>query len=103
MNTTKFLSMLGLSRRAGKIAIGTPLVTSLLPSGKVMIVFYTADSSKNTEKRITDKCKFYNVQCVRLEIPSEQIGKMVGMKTNVCVFGVTDDSFTKQLLSLSLE
>lgn len=103
MNTNKFLSMLGLSRRAGKIIIGTPLVTNALPSGKVNVVFYTADASNNTEKRITDKCRFYNVKCIRLDIPSEQIGKMVGMRTGVCVIGVTDDNFSKQLLSLSQE
>lgn len=103
MNKGKFLSMLGLSRRAGKIIIGTPLVTNSLPSGKVKVAFYTADASQNTEKRITDKCKFYNVKCINLEIPSEEIGKMVGMKTNVCVFGVTDDNFSKQLISLSQE
>ena len=103
MNTNKFLSFLGLCRRAGQVIIGTPLVTNALPSGKVRIVFYTTDASNNTEKRITDKCKFYNVKCIRLEIPSSEIGKMVGMKTNVCVLGVTDDNFSKQLLSLILE
>ncbi len=95
--------MLGLSRRAGQVTIGTPLVTGLLPTGKMRVVFYTADASANTEKRITDKCRFYNVKCIKLDIPSEEIGKMVGMKTNVCVFGVTDDNFSKQLTSLSQE
>lgn len=103
MNTNKFLSMLGLSRRAGQVIIGTPLVTGLLPSGKVKIVFYTADASANTEKRITDKCRFYNVNCTRLDISSSEIGRIVGMKTSVCVVGITDDNFSKQLISLSQE
>ena len=103
MNINKFLSMLGLSRRAGQVIIGTPLVTGTLPSGKVKVVFYTADASANTEKRITDKCGFYNVKCIKLDILSDEIGHIVGMKSSVCVVGVTDDNFSKQLISLSQE
>jgi ribosomal protein L7Ae-like RNA K-turn-binding protein len=99
-NTEKFLSMLGLSRRAGKVIIGTPLVTSTLPSGKVKVTFYTSDASDNTKKRITDKCKFYNTECIIIDTSSSQIGKMVGMNTDVCVVGVTDDNFSKQLKAL---
>ncbi len=99
-NTEKFLSMLGLSRRAGKVIIGTPLVTGTLPSGKVKVTFYTADASDNTKKRITDKCRFYNTECIMIDIPSDKIGKMVGMNTGVCVVGVTDDNFSKQLIAL---
>ncbi len=99
-NTEKFLSMLGLSRRAGKVVIGTPLVTSTLPSGKVKVVFYTSDASDNTKKRITDKCKFYNTECIIIDTPSDKIGKMVGMNAGVCVVGVTDDNFSKQLKAL---
>jgi ribosomal protein L7Ae-like RNA K-turn-binding protein len=102
-NTEKFLSMLGLSRRAGKVVIGTPLVTNLLPSGRVKIVFYTTDASDNTKKRITDKCKFYNTECVIIDTPSDAIGKMVGMSTGVCVVGVTDGNFSKQLKALIQE
>ena len=100
MNSNKFLSMLGLSRRARQVIIGTPLVTSTLPSGKVKVVFYTDDASENTKKRITDKCKFYNVRCIMINVSSAEIGKMVGMNTSVCVVGITDDSFSKQLISL---
>ncbi len=103
MNTNKFLSMLGLSRRARKVIIGTPLVTDKLPCGKVKVVFYTLDASDNTKKRITDKCKFYNVDCRMIDIPAEAIGKMVGMDGLVCVFGLEDDNFSKQLIALSEE
>lgn len=103
MKESKFLSILGLSRRAGQVIIGTPLVTSTLPSGRVQVVFYTADASANTEKRITDKCKFYGVLCKKIEIPSDQVGKMVGFKTSVCAVGITDINFSKQLIALSEE
>jgi len=101
LNITRFLSMIGLSRRAGRVIIGTPLVTKSLPSGSVKIVFYTADASFNTEKRITDKCKFYNTSCIKIDIPSVQLGHTLGKDSSVCVVGVTDDNFSKQLIALS--
>jgi ribosomal protein L7Ae-like RNA K-turn-binding protein len=93
--------MLGLSRRAGRVIIGTPLVTGKLPCGKVKITFCTLDASDNTKKRITDKCAYYNVALKMVDIPSSEIGKMLGMSTPVCVFGIEDDNFSKQLIALS--
>lgn len=103
MNTTKFLSMLGLSRRARRVIIGTPLVTKALPCGKVQVVFYTLDASDNTKKRITDKCRFYGVDARMIDIPSHQIGKMLGVQSTVCVFGIEDGNFSRQLITLSEE
>lgn len=101
MNETKFLSMLGLSRRAGAVIIGTDLVTKSLPSKNVKVVFYSADSSANTKKRITDKCSFYGVNCVEIDTPSDKIGKALGKEASVCVLGITNDSFSNQLKLLA--
>lgn len=101
LNEAKFLSMLGLSRRAGAVIIGTDLVTKSLPSKNVKVVFYSADSSANTEKRITDKCSFYEVKCVKIDTESSKIGKMLGKEAGVCVLGVTSDSFANQLILLA--
>ncbi len=101
MNEIKFLSMLGLSRRAGEAIIGTDLVTKALPSKRVKVVFFSANSSTNTEKRITDKCAFYNVQYVKIDIEAIKIGKALGKNSDVCVVGITNDNFSKQLLLLA--
>ena len=103
MNEIKFLSMLGLSRRAGEAIIGTDLVTKALPSKKVKVVFFSANSSANTEKRITDKCAFYNVKCVKIDTESFKIGKALGKDGGVCVVGIKSDNFSKQLLLLAEE
>lgn len=93
----KFLSMLGLCRRAGAVIIGTDLVTKALPSGKVKLVMYAENSSANTEKKITDKCKFYDVGCVKLTYSSDEIAHAIGKKSLVTVVGVADESFSKEL------
>lgn len=93
--------MLGLSRRAGAVIIGTDLVTKALPSKNVKVVFYSADSSANTEKRITDKCRFYQIECVKIDTESTIIGAALGKEAGVCVLGITNDSFSSQLILLS--
>ena len=96
----KFLSMLGLSKRAGSLITGTDLVTKALPSGKVKLVIYAQNSSPNTEKKITDKCKFYGVECIKASYTSDELSHAVGKLSSVCALGVTDGNFSKELFSL---
>ena len=99
---SKVLSMLGLSRRAGAVIIGTDLVTKSLPSGKVKLVMYSCDSSANTEKKITDKCSFYGVKCIKLKLSSSEIGDIIGKSGAVCTLGITDKKFAGELIRLHL-
>ena len=101
MDEKRFLSMLGLCRRAGEIIIGTDLVTKALPSGKVQVVFFTADSSENTKKKATDKSRFYGVKCIELSIDSDKLSGAIGKDGKICVVGITSDSFSKQLILLA--
>lgn len=94
---SKVLSMLGLCRRAGAIVIGTDLVTKSLPSGKVRLVIYACDASANTEKKITDKCKFYNVRCIKSTYNGDEIAHAIGKQSIVSVVGVTDENFSQEL------
>ena len=95
---SKFLSMLGLCRRAGAVIIGTDLVTKSLPSGKVKLVIYAGNSSANTEKKITDKCKFYGVTCVKAQESTDEIAHAIGKLSSVSVVGITDENFSKELV-----
>ena len=101
MDEKRFLSMLGLCRRAGQMIIGTDLVTKSLPSGKVLVSFYTADSSDNTKKKIQDKCSFYRIKCIQLSIDSLSLSSAIGKDGKICVVGITNDSFSEQLIRLA--
>lgn len=98
--TNRFLFMLGLARKAGAIIIGTELVTKALASGKVKLVIYTQNSSQNTTKRVTDKCKFYGVECEMTEHTSDEVSSAIGKSGSVCVLGITNESFSNQLKTL---
>ncbi len=99
----KFLFMLGLCRRAGKLITGTDLVTKSLPSKKTYLVIYSNDASQNTEKRITDKCKFYGVECVKANFSSSEISDAIGKSGAICALGITDLNFASELKSLCQE
>ena len=96
----KFLFMLGLCRRAGKLIIGTDLVTKSLPSKKTFLVIYTDDASDNTKKRVTDKCSFYEVECQMTKYSSLSISDAIGKSGSICTLGVTDVNFASELSSL---
>jgi len=100
---SKFLSMLGLCRKAGAMIIGTSLVTDSLPKGKIKAVFYASDASFNTEKRITDKCRYYKTDCIKTSFSSEELSKAIGKKSAVCVIGVLDENFSSELTKNSNE
>lgn len=94
---SKVLNMLGLCRRAGAVIIGTDLVTKALPSGKVKLVIYANDASANTEKKITDKCKFYTTQCIKSSYDGGDIAHAIGKQSSVSVVGITDENFSREL------
>lgn len=94
---SKVLSMLGLSRRAGATVIGTDLVTKALPSGKVKLVMYACDASANTEKKITDKCKFYKVKCIKLSYGGDEVAHAIGKQSTVSVVGLSDENFSREI------
>lgn len=92
--------MLGLCRKAGGLIIGTPMVTDSLPKGKIKVVFYASDASANTEKKITDKCSFYKVKCIKTELSSCELSQAIGKSGAVCSLGVADENFSKELTNL---
>ena len=100
MSNSKFLAMLGLAKRSGSATIGTDLVTKSLPRGKIKLVVYANNSSDNTEKKITDKCKYYGVNCIKAPFSSEELAHAVGSQATVCVIGIANESFSKELTSL---
>lgn len=96
----KFLRMLGLCRKAGEMIIGTPLVTTSLPKGKIKVVIYAPDASANTKKKITDKCTFYGVKCIEASASSLEISQAIGKSGAVCALGITDEGFSRELTGL---
>lgn len=98
MNKAPWMSLLGLANRARKIISGEELSVKEIRSGKAKLVLLSADSSANTTKKITDKCKYYHVP---LKIVDNRylLGTAIGKEARVVV-AVLDDGFAKKLLTL---
>ena len=62
MDRQKWISLVGLANRAGKIISGEELSVKEIRNGKAKLILLSADASANTAKKITDKCRSYQCQ-----------------------------------------
>ena len=99
--TERFLTFLGLCRRAGKTVHGTPLVCEALAKRKPpYLVLLSAGASAATAKKITDKCRFYRVPLLTVPADPERLARAVGKACLLAAVAVTDESFARELRRL---
>jgi len=99
--TERFLTFLGLCRRAGKTVHGTPLVCEALAKRKPpCLVLLSEGASAATAKRITDKCRFYRVPLLTVAADTERLARAVGKSCALAAVAVTDESFARELRKL---
>jgi ribosomal protein L7Ae-like RNA K-turn-binding protein len=98
MNGNQWMSLLGLANRARKIISGEELAVKEIRGGKARLVILSADASANTTKKITDKCKSYEVPLKIVE-NRHLLGQAIGKEARVVV-AVLDDGFAKKLVTL---
>ena len=88
----KFLGMLGLAKRAGKVQTGEDICSKAVKSGVSKLIIVACDASDNTKKSITDSCKFYKTKFVEAGSKAE-----LGADSRAVV-SVNDDNFAKAIL-----
>ncbi|MBY0120653.1 YlxQ family RNA-binding protein [Bacillus sp. S/N-304-OC-R1] len=98
MNSNQWMSLLGLANRARKITSGEELTIKEIRNGKAKLILLSADASVNTTKKVTDKCKSYQVP-YRIVESREILGQAIGKEARVVV-AVLDGGFAKKLKSL---
>lgn len=98
MSQHQWISLLGLVNRARKLISGEELVIKEIRSGKAKLVLLASDASKNTEKKISDKCTYYQVPLERVE-DRFLLGQAIGKEARVVV-AVLDEGFAKKLRTL---
>lgn len=95
----KLLSLLGLARRAGKLALGADAVTEAVQSGGARLVVFSSDLSSRTSGAVARAA--HRVLAVSLPASMEEIGRAVGKRTGVTA--VLDDGFARKMLELGRE
>lgn len=89
----RLLSTLGLCVRAGKVIFGVPMICESLRRGGAnapCLVLEASDTSDNTSKRISDKCKHYQVKHVRLSCDGVTLARALGKTSSLAAVGLTD-------------
>ena len=83
----RYLNMLGLAVRAGKVTSGEKASLQAIRNGTACLVILDRAAAKNAEKSITDACKWHEVPLVLTE--ENELGHAIG-KPGRMVAAVTD-------------
>lgn len=83
------LGMLGLARRAGKLAFGDELVRQMCAEHKARCVLVAADAGESTAKKAALYAARVNVPCITLPHGKEELGAAIG-KNGCAVCAVSD-------------
>lgn len=83
------LGMLGLARRAGKLAYGDELVRQLCADHKARCVLVAADAGESTAKKAALYAARANVPCITLPHGKDELGAAIG-KNGCAVCAVSD-------------
>ncbi len=102
-NEQRFFGMLGFAMRAGRAAVGTDTVISLLKSGSVKLVIVSGDASDGARTRIFRKCEFYGVRAVSADAESSRLGEALGKTYAPVAIGIRDEDFAREILATLAE
>lgn len=83
------LGMLGLARRAGKLAFGDELVRQLCADHKARCVLVASDAGESTAKKAAMYAERANVPCITLPHGKETLGAAIG-KNGCAVCALSD-------------
>lgn len=94
----RFLNMLGLCMRAGRLITGEKACLQAVRAGSACAVILDRAAAKNAEKAVSDACAWHEVPLLRA--PENELGYAIG-KPGRMVAAVTDPSFADRILELA--
>ena len=96
MNQNKVLQMLGLAKRAGKVASGEFMTEKSVKEGKAYLVFVAVDASANKKKEFHNMCEFYKVPIYEYG-NKEELGHAIGNEIRASL-AITNEGFAQAIL-----
>ncbi len=99
---SKFLNMLGLAMNGKHLISGMDNVIRNIRRKKVYLVLISNDLSTESEKKISDKCNFYNVKLIKVNADQLTIGQALG-KERRGIIGITNEGIKDYFLKLFYE
>lgn len=96
MNEQKFMSVLGLAQKAGKIVSGDFAVQGAIKSGKARLLIVASDASDATKKEYQYQAGSRGID-IYYALSKEQLGYSIGKALRAAVV-ITDNGFVKPLI-----
>lgn len=94
----KFLSLLGMARKANRVSLGYDKALEAVHSGKSYAVFLASDLSEKTKRGLVFAAENTDIAIISTEFSIFEITNAVGTKTGVV--SVNDAGFAKKLKTL---
>ena len=98
----KFLSAIGLAKRAGKVVKGTDSVRDQMKKKRAVLTVIASDVSDNTKKEILDTSEYYGGETILVPYTMAELSHALGKDSLTACAAITDISF-KTLIKNSLE
>ena len=95
----KFLSLLGLCKRAGKLAAGEVAAEQAVRGKNAYLLILSEDASKNTKKKFRNSAAYYELPLAEIGT-KEELGRAIGADMR-SVIAVTEEGFAKKLKQLA--
>ena len=95
-NNERLLRALGICAKAGGLLCGTPIVCEALKSAKPpSLVILPRDNAENSEKRLRDRCRFYQTEWIQIDADGEELAKAVGKTGRLAAVAITDENLCR--------
>lgn len=100
MNNKKSISMLGMARRAGKLAMGHDMALNSIKSKKAKLVLFASDISPRLIKEFENALNNYrlSIRCIKLDETINELYMALGYKAGV--MSVDDANFSNRIEEL---
>ena len=98
MTDKKYLSMLGLARRAGRLSMGHDMALKAVKEKKAKLVVFAGDISPRLVEEFERACAYDKVECLKIDETINEIYSALGYKAGVIT--VNDENFSKRIKEL---
>ncbi|WP_085992378.1 YlxQ family RNA-binding protein [Oceanobacillus senegalensis] len=95
---SNYLNLIGLAYRARKCSLGEETILKDIQKKRAKLVLLASDTGPQTKKKLTDKCKFYNVPFVVVD-DRETLASAIGKSQRVAI-AILDAGFANKIQSL---
>lgn len=94
----KFLSLLGMARKSGRLCLGHDAAVSSVVKSKAQLCVISQEGSDRLKKEMAHACSFEgkNIPVIIVDYTITELSKAIGSKA--AVLTVTDEGFAKALV-----